>query len=273
MPNVAAWRWAGSVRRRRGGCAKVLWAVAAISAGALDARAAAPGSACPAPAPSVFSENGAEELLASRAESSQPLRILAIGSSSTLGIGASAPTNAYPAQLAKDLSTQWGIATQVRNAGVAGEVSSATLARLRAELSSDPPELVIWQVGTNDAVAGVDADEFRANLEDGVEAARVQRVPIILVDPQFYFGIKNLMRFEQFVAIVGDVGAGMRVPVFSRFAMMKAWGAKSVATLRATLAPDGFHMDDQGYACFASALADDIAHEDLRAGKSSAAKM
>ncbi len=273
MPNVAAWRWAGSVRRRRGGCAKVLWAVAAISAGALDARAAAPGSACPAPAPSVFSENGAEELLASRAESSQPLQILAIGSSSTLGIGASAPTNAYPAQLAKDLSTQWGIATQVRNAGVAGEVSSATLARLRAELSSDPPELVIWQVGTNDAVAGVDADEFRANLEDGVEAARVQRVPIILVDPQFYFGIKNLMRFEQFVAIVGDVGAGMRVPVFSRFAMMKAWGAKSVATLRETLAPDGFHMDDQGYACFASALADDIAHEDLRAGKSSAAKM
>ena len=212
--------------------------------------------------------------MANRAGSTQPLRILAIGSSSTLGVGASVPTRAYPAQLALDLSSQWGIPTEVRNAGVAGEESSATLARLLSELASDGPDLVIWQVGTNDAVAGVDSDAFRANLEAGVAAARARRIPIILVDPQFYFGIKDLARFEQFVAIVGEVGARMHVPVFSRFAMMKAWGAKSVAALKATLAPDGFHMDDQGYACFASALAGDIAQEEgERIGKSAAAKM
>lgn len=220
-----------------------------------------------------FAENGAGAVLAARASAAQPLRILAIGSSSTLGVGASAPSRAYPAQLASDLSSQWGIATDVRNAGVGGEVSSATLARLRSELANNAPDLVVWQVGTNDAVAGADVADFRANLESGVAAARAHRVPIILVDPQFYFGIKNLARFEQFVAAVGDVGASMHVPVFSRFAMMKAWAAQSAAALRATLSADGFHMGDQGYACFARALAGDIAQESARGGKAAAAKM
>lgn len=172
--------------------------------------------------------------------------------------------------MASDLSSQWGIATDVRNAGVGGEVSSATLARLRSDLANDRPDLVVWQVGTNDAVAGVELDDFRANLEAGVAAARARRVPIILVDPQFYFGIKNLTRFEQFVAAVGEVGARTHVPVFSRFAMMKAWAQQSAAALRATLSSDGFHMGDQGYACFARALADDIAQESARAGKAPA---
>jgi lysophospholipase L1-like esterase len=64
------------------------------------------------------------------------------------------------------------------------------------------------------------------------------------------------------VTIIAEVGATMHVPVFSRFAMMKAWAAKSTATLRAALAPDGFHMDDEGYACFARALAGDLAREE-----------
>jgi lysophospholipase L1-like esterase len=212
-------------------------------------------------------------LLAARQNPNRPLQVLAIGSSSTLGIGASAPTNAYPARLASVLTSQWGIAAEVRNAGVGGEESAATLERLRSELASRRPDLVIWQVGTNDAVSGVDADVFRADVEAGVAMARALRVPMILVDPQFYFGIKDLARYKQFVAIVGEVGAQMHVPVFSRFAMMQAWGAKSAGALRAALAPDGFHMDDQGYACFAQALASDIAEEGEAAEKATAAKM
>jgi len=132
-------------------------------------------------------------------------------------------------------------------------------------LAGNPPDLVVWQVGTNDAVGGVDPDAFRGNLTAGVAAAQARRVPIVLVDPQFYFGIKNLARFQQYVTIIAEVGAAKRVPVFSRFAMMKAWAAKSAATLRAALAPDGFHMDDEGYACFARALAGDLAREEDQA--------
>ena len=241
----------------------VLAASAAICLGPIAARAAAP-NACPATAPTAFAENGAETPLAERSDG-RPLRILAIGSSSTLGVGASSPDAAYPAQLEARLSSDWGVSANVVNAGVGGETSDTTLKRLLAALTGDPPDLVVWQVGTNDAVGGVDSDAFRANLTAGVAAAQARRVPIVLVDPQFYFGIKNLARFQQYVTIIAEVGAAKRVPVFSRFAMMKAWAAKSSATLRAALAPDGFHMDDEGYACFARALAGDLAREDDQA--------
>jgi acyl-CoA thioesterase-1 len=256
MPNFAS-------RRRTSRHALVLAASAAICLGPIEARAGAP-AICPATAPNAFAENGAEAPLAAPSDG-RPLRILAIGSSSTLGVGASSPDAAYPAQLEARLSSDWGVSANVVNAGVGGETSDTTLKRLAAALAGNPPDLVVWQVGTNDAVGGVDPDAFRANLTAGVAAAQARRVPIVLVDPQFYFGIKNLARFQQYVTIIADVGAAKRVPIFSRFAMMKSWAAKSTATLRAALAPDGFHMDDEGYACFARALAGDLAREEDRA--------
>jgi len=247
--------------RRRAIClALVVAASATICLGPVEARAGA-SATCPATAPTAFADNGAEIALA-EPSAGHPLRILAIGSSSTLGVGASSPDATYPAQLEARLSGDWGISADVVNAGVGGEKSDTTLKRLVAALAGNPPDLVVWQVGTNDAVGGVDPEAFRANLTTGVAAARARRVPIVLVDPQFYFGIKNLARFQQYVTIIGEVGAAKRVPVFSRFAMMKAWAAKSTATLRAALAPDGFHMDDEGYACFARALAGDLAREE-----------
>ena len=237
----------------------VLAASAAICLGPIEARAGAP-TICPATAPAAFADNGADAL--AQPNGGRPLQILAIGSSSTLGVGASTPDAAYPAQLEARLSADWGVSADVVNAGVGGETSDTTLKRLVAALAGAPPDLVVWQVGTNDAVGDADPEAFRANLTAGVAAAQSRRVPIVLVDPQFYFGIKNLARFQQYVTIIAEVGATMHVPVFSRFAMMKAWAAKSTATLRAALAPDGFHMDDEGYACFARALAGDLAREE-----------
>jgi lysophospholipase L1-like esterase len=253
-------------RRRAIRRALVFAASAAICIGPIEARAGG-SPTCPATAPAAFAENGAAAPLA-EPSGGRRLRILAIGSSSTLGVGASSADAAYPAQLEARLSGDWDILADVVNAGVGSETSDTTLKRLVQALAGTPPDLVVWQVGTNDAVAGVDPEAFRANLTAGVAAAQARRVPIVLVDPQFYFGIKNLARFQQYVTIIADVGAAKHVPVFSRFAMMKAWAAKSTATLRAALAPDGFHMDDEGYACFARALAGDLARDaDRAAGK------
>jgi len=252
--------WNFASQRRASRRALGIAAIAAVGLGPIASHAGAP-AACPATAASIFAENGAEAPLAERS-ANRPLRILAIGSSSTQGIGASSPDAAYPAQLETRLEKDWGIAADVVNAGVGGETSDTTLKRLLVALAKDPPDLVVWQVGTNDAVAGLDPAAFRANLAAGVAAAQAQRVPVVLVDPQFYFGIRNLARFQQYVKIIADVGASKHVPVFSRFAMMKAWAEKSTATLTAALAPDGFHMDDRGYACFAGALAGDLARQE-----------
>jgi acyl-CoA thioesterase I len=205
----------------------------------------------------VFFDNGA--VLWHLHNRVSPLRILAIGSSSTQGVGATAPAFSYPAQLGGDMSATWGIATDVRNAGVGGELASVTVDRLVASLSTKWPDLVIWQVGTNDAVTGADDSAFRSILHRGVGAALATHTPMVLVDPQLYPGIKDIARYERYVDIIEDVGASDHVPVFSRFALMQQWDSDSKMVLRNMLSADAFHMGDRGYACFAQRLASDLA--------------
>ena len=119
--------------------------------------------------------------------------------------------------------------------------------------------MVIWQVGTNDAVEDVDSDGFRAILERGIDAARRAGTPLILVDPQYFPGASHPKVYANFVGIVDDVGQERGVPVFSRYALMRAWNDESHGLLATMLSKDSFHMSDRGYACWASLLADEIA--------------
>ena len=60
----------------------------------------------------------------------------------------------------------------MKNAGVGGELAAKTLERLKSALKAGWARLVIWQVGTNDALVGVDETLFRATVQAGVAAAR-----------------------------------------------------------------------------------------------------
>jgi acyl-CoA thioesterase-1 len=180
---------------------------------------------------------------------------LAIGSSSTEGIGATAPANTYPARLEQELEKRTGVDFDVKNAGVGGELAAKTLERLKSALKSGWARLVIWQVGTNDAIVGVDETLFRATVNAGIVATRAAGVPLVLIGPQFTLKSPDPVRYERFVKMVDDIGAADRVPVLSRYAMMKGRGAKALGLL---LSGDGLHMSDLGYRCLAHALAEAI---------------
>lgn len=205
---------------------------------------------CPGAA-AAFDPNGATWALP-KPGARNALDILAIGSSSTEGIGASGPHETYPARLEEELESAWRLDVTVRNAGVGGEVASKTLPRLLAALKSGWPRLVIWQVGTNDAITGVDERAFRATVEKGIAAAESAGVPILLMDPQYTTRSADDARYQKFVDIVNDIGDQRHVPVLSRFAMMVRAGAKNAV---AWLSRDGLHMNDRGYRCVAHALA------------------
>jgi acyl-CoA thioesterase-1 len=199
------------------------------------------------------------ELLASRLKKSEPVRVLAIGSSSTQGVGASSPAFSYPVQLQADLSRIWKGTIHIENAGKGGETIPETVERLEAALlKADKPDLVIWQVGTNDAVKGGDEERFSDLLRQGIDAAQAVGVEVLLVDQQYFPAIKDLGRYERFVGLVGTAGAAEQVPVFSRYRLMKAWSERSPAVLSSMLSSDGFHMGDRGYDCMAQLIADSL---------------
>ncbi len=184
---------------------------------------------------------------------SGPARILAIGSSSTEGVGASRVSAAYPARLAAALRKSWAYDALVSNAGVGGEMSWQTLKRLRRALADGWPQLAIWQVGTNDALGGADEARFRDALSQGVAAARAAHVPLLLVDPQYLPQVKDAARYEAFVRIVAEEGAREHIAVFSRYALMKDWATAGGEP--PVLSKDRLHMSDLGYECLAGAMA------------------
>ncbi|WP_243369442.1 SGNH/GDSL hydrolase family protein [Microvirga solisilvae] len=206
----------------------------------------------------VFTINDTVPSLTRKIARHEPVRILAIGSSSTEGAGASSPDRAYPAQLEDELDDSWKDSVTVVNAGKGGETVIETIERLESSLKAQSFDLVIWQVGTNDAIKGVNEDAFRALLERGIAAVKASGSSLILLDQQYFPAIKDMGRYERFVQAVSTLGQERKVSVFSRYALMQDWNSRSVEELRSMLSADGFHMSDKGYDCLANHLADAI---------------
>lgn len=212
---------------------------------------------CRVARPIFTAQSGASKLAAKLARH-EKIRILAIGSSSTEGIGATSPENSYPAQLEDDLTAAWKENVTVVNAGRGGETAIQTVERMEAALKADSFDLVIWQVGTNDALNGVDEEAFTRLVERGIAAAKDTATDMLLLDQQYFPSIKDPARYERFVRAVGAIGGSRNVPVISRYEPMKEWGIRSPQELRTMLSADGFHMGDRGYDCLAHSIAETI---------------
>ena len=182
------------------------------------------------------------------------LKILAIGSSSTHGIGATSPQNAYPVRFAEELTHRFHTKVEVINAGVNGETADATLARLEERVTAERFDLVIWQVGTNDAMRGRDEDSFRTFLKRGIALVKSRKMELVLLDQQFFPTMKDPVRYERYVKLIEIAGEEETIPVLSRYRLMKFWGERTPQDLRTMLATDGFHMSDRGYFCLAMAM-------------------
>lgn len=209
----------------------------------------------------VLHNSGRLEAIRLKLERGQPVSILAIGSSSTEGVGATSPARSYPAILEKSLRARWpGAAVNVLNSGKGGETADETLARLADHVEDTRFDLVIWQVGTNDALRSGDG---RARVGDvlrrGLSTIRASGATTLIVDPQYFPKIENSASYAAVVTAISDIAGAEEVALFSRFEMMRAWRARSLDDLRSTLAEDQFHMNDRGYDCLAARLARDVA--------------
>ena len=89
------------------------------------------------------------------------MRIAVLGDSLTAGYGLAAG-DAFPAQLERALQKR-GYRVVVQNAGVSGDTSAGGLARLAWTLAENP-DLVIVELGANDALRGLDPERTRENI-------------------------------------------------------------------------------------------------------------
>jgi lysophospholipase L1-like esterase len=190
----------------------------------------------------------------------QPIKIVAIGSSSTYGAGASSPAASYPSQLQIELGKHFpGQEFTVLNRGVNGEEAVDMLTRFETQVIAEQPHLVLWQVGTNSVLRDRPLDARGTLLHEGIERLKAIRADIVLIDPQFAPKVIAKPEIEDMVDLISSAAAQENVDVFHRFALMRHWHDIDGMPFEAFLSPDGLHMNDWSYNCFAKALADAIA--------------
>lgn len=103
--------------------------------------------------------------------------ILAFGDSLTAGYGLTAE-QAFPAQLETELRAA-GHDVRVINGGLSGDTTTGGLARLDWALA-DEPDLVIVELGANDALRGIAPQVTRANLDAILGKLKAAGVDILL---------------------------------------------------------------------------------------------
>jgi acyl-CoA thioesterase I len=106
-----------------------------------------------------------------------PIKIVGFGDSLMAGYQLEAGQG-FPAQLQKALKDQ-GFDVEITDAGVSGDTTSGGLARLDWSVP-DGTNLVILELGANDALRGVDPKETEANLRAMIEKLKARNTAIIL---------------------------------------------------------------------------------------------
>lgn len=161
--------------------------------------------------------------------------IVAFGDSYFSGYGLD-PQNSFPAQFEKAMRAR-GHQARVINAGVPGETIADGLARLDKTLKTRP-DLIILELGANDAEQGLDPAVSKANLDLMLQRIKAAHVRVLLcgaVAPAS-FGEEYQASFNP---IYPDMAAKHRVPLYPSILE----GVSSDASL---IQDDGEHPNQHG---------------------------
>ncbi|HWP27286.1 MAG TPA: SGNH/GDSL hydrolase family protein [Xanthobacteraceae bacterium] len=252
-----------SVSHSRSAMPALVVALLIAAAAAAPARAAAE-TPCSAPEGSTRFvwplKHTGRKLLEGR-----PLSIVAIGSSSTAGTGASSPAASYPSRLLAELRTRFPFRPiTMRNRGVGGTEIKDMLAKFENDMPEDKPDLVLWQFGTNSLLRNRTITEAMLVIEQGMRKFKAIKADLILINPQYAPKVLAKAQTEFMLGVIAEAANEARVNVFDRFAVMRHWYVTQRVPFSTFLSPDELHMNDWSYACIAKLLGAAIAEAAMR---------
>lgn len=161
--------------------------------------------------------------------------IVAFGDSLTSGYGL--PNDeAFPSQLETALRKR-GHKVRVVNAGVSGDTAGAALRRLDWALGEET-DVVIVELGGNDALQGLPPDATKVALAKILEKIQEKNLPVLLAGME---APRNLGKqyVTEFGAIYPDLAARYSVPLYPFF-------LEGVALNAQLMQKDGIHPNGKG---------------------------
>jgi acyl-CoA thioesterase-1 len=179
------------------------------------------------------------------------VRILAIGNSTGRRQGG------FTRQIERILKqVVKGADVVIINRGVSGELAANASLRIKNEVALTSPDLVIWQVGTDDALAFVPLDEVRENVETTIRWLKEHNVDVVLAGLQYVDRVAQDDNYYRMREMLRDIAAKEHVMIIRRYEAMQFIAAAQSAG--GAFGPDEFERTEAGYNCLAQYLASAI---------------
>ena len=144
-----------------------------------------------------------------------------------------------------------GVSVVVINRGISGELASNAAVRMKIEVALDDPDLVLWQVGTNDALAFVPVESFITTVRDQIAWLRAHKVDVVLVGLQF---APEMLREAHYVELRESL---RKLAAQEKVIVIRFFEAMQILSHAAANEPlvDQFERDEAGYNCLAQYVA------------------
>lgn len=185
------------------------------------------------------------------------LDISVVGSGSSALSGPDGARFAYPAQLERALKERLpGNEIKVTAHVLPRQTTADMAAGLPKILSDDQPALVIWQAGTVDALRGVEPEDFRTSLDQGLDAIAAAGADVIMMNMQYSPRTESMLGVSAFADVMRWVAEQRGVVLFDRLAIMRYWSDEGTFDLYA--ATNGYAMAHHVHECIGRALASQI---------------
>jgi len=182
------------------------------------------------------------------------LDITVLGTGSSSLAGPDGPHFAYPARLEEALKQELpGNEIKVTAHVQPKQTTANMLGSLDKILAEDHPSLVIWQAGTADAINGVETEDFRTSLEDGIDKIQAAGADVILMNMQYSPRTAAMLDVSAYADVMRHVAQQRNALLFDRLAIMQYWNDNGTFDLYA--ATKKYDMARRVHECISRALA------------------
>lgn len=197
--------------------------------------------------------------VADRIARGKSLTVVAIGSSSTAGAGATAPDRSYPSVMEAALALRLPqMKINVVNKGLNGDIDRTMVERFERDVIPFRPHLVIWQVGANTVLRESDPSAVDEIIRDGVRRLKETGADVLLMDLQYAPRMLREPDYPEMEALLTRIALEERVGLFRRFDIMRHWVESKRMNFSDMLIQDGLHLTDLSYGCLGRLMADAV---------------
>jgi len=187
-------------------------------------------------------------------KANRPLKIVAIGSSSTVGLWMVRKEKTYPGVMQRELlRLDPAMQIEIVNSGRSGDTIPGNMDRFPRDVFAHHPDLVIWQIGGNDFTWGKEIESLEQKIAEGVAMLRAQGADVILMDQQ-YTPVILTTHYAKMQAAIAAVARDQQVAYLPRFDMLHKTVQAGVSIVSLS-AFDGLHMSGDAYDCTGRVLA------------------